>query len=109
MKNRKFKYNGSGTHRRAILHMIGKSQDVFKSKAKVSDISSWMRVSKTTAIKHLKRMVDNEELIETKIPYRQTFAYRYELHPDIVEHYRDGLLKHSYELYAQKILQVILT
>jgi len=109
MTLKKFKYDGSGTHRRAILHMIGESLDVFKTKPKVSDIASWMRVSKPTAIRYLKRMVDNEELIETKVPYRQTFAYRYELHPDVMEHYEEGRLKFSYEIYAQRVLQVILT
>lgn len=111
MQVKKLKYNGSGTHERAILHMIGQSEDVFKSKPSTAEIAAWMNVGKATARKHLNAMVEDGKLIKTKVFYRQPDVYKdtWSLHPDVMIHYEFNGLKTDYELYAQRVLQVILT
>lgn len=106
MSSKKQKFDGSGTHRRAIYHLIGQSQTIFGDKVKISEIAQWMNVSKPTARKHIKWMVDNREVIVTTKPYKNTFVCLIELHPDVMRDYDDGLFVLAYKLYAQRVMKV---
>lgn len=109
------KYRGTHTHRRAILHMIGQSQDVFKSKASIADIAAWMNVTKPTAKKYLDGFVEREELIMSKVAWRKSngevtaWKYEYSLQPATWDKYKMGIYKSWYNIYVQRVLQVILT
>lgn len=108
MAKAKFKYNGSGTHRRAILFMIGQSLEVFKEAATVRDIAGWMNLSKVTARKYLKRMIDNEELQLIEQPYKNTVIHKYMLSQSVRADFYEGRLTDSYHIYAQRVMRVML-
>ena len=107
MKNKRIKYDGRGMHRRAILHMVGQSLLVFGEFVRVSDVASWMNVSKVTATKYLRIMERNEEIIMSKKPYKNTFVYEIQLSHGVWCDFMDGLLHESYQVYAQKVMGII--
>lgn len=108
MKNKKAKYDGRGSHSRAILHLIGKSVSMFGEYPRISDIAAWMNVSKVTATKYLKKMVESREIIMTKKQYKNTFVYEVALDCDIEEEFREGYFVNDYQQYAQKVMGIIL-
>ena len=108
MSNKVSKYNGSTAHRIAILHMIGQSVDVFNSRVRISEIAAWMNVSKVTARKHIQTMIDRDEIITSKVPYKNTCMVLIELHPDMKVEYEAGKYKEAYQMYAQRVMKVIL-
>lgn len=108
MSSKKFKFNGCGTHRRAVLHMIGQSVDIFNAAPTVAEIATWMNVCKRTATKYLKMMVERGEIIMTKEKYKNTFRYRIKLDPFVDEHYKNRILEDDYKWYAQRVMKVTL-
>lgn len=107
MSNKKSKYNGSNMHKRAILHMIGESVATFKSKPTVAEIASWMHVSKTTALRHLKKMLKNKEIVMIKTRYRpNNFKWVIELDDDIMEQYYMNMFHRDYKFYSHRILRI---
>lgn len=108
MQNRLTKYDGRGSHRRAILHMIGQSVEVFKEYVTVKDIASWMNVSKTTALKYIKKMYDKEEIYMWKEDYKNTYMWKIELRYDIFKEYTEERFLAEYKIYAQRVMKVIL-
>lgn len=109
MKNKTMKYDGRGSHRRAILHMIGQSVEVFREYPTIRDISGWMNVSKPTARKYLSRLMENEEIIMFKKPYKNTEICHFDLFEDIRMEFENNVFKNDYKLYAQRVMRVILT
>jgi hypothetical protein len=102
------KYDGRGSHKRAILHMIGQYVNVFNEHATVKDVASWMNVSKATALKHLKMMRENEEINMFKRDYKNTFMWEIDLQIDTFREYAQGQFEAEYKIYAQQVLKVIL-
>lgn len=103
------KFNGCGTHRRAILHMIGQSADVFKSYPSTAEIAAWMNVSKPTAKRYLDKMVSNGELIMSEVKYRKNAVkHHWCLTQSVYQDYQELRLKFDYKVYAQKVMKVIL-
>lgn len=104
MKKVSFKYNGSGTHRRAILHMIGEMENIFKRKVTVADVASWMHVSKPTATKILRGMYDNNEIYMSKsLRTRNSYIWHICLVGDVYGDYAEGRLLQSYNLYMMEM------
>jgi len=104
-KNKKFKYNGCLVHRRAILHMIGQYVEVLGEYPHISDIATWMNVSKKTARKHLKKLQDNREIIMWFTPYKNTIRYNVELSPSVMAHFRADEFVNDYGLYRRERLE----
>lgn len=108
----KTKYNGSGSHRRAILYLIGQAERVFKSEPTTAEIAAWMNVSKTTALKYLRKLQESGELIRSEYVHRrnrktgeiQAIGFTWKLGDiwDSIEY-----CKRDYELWCQRVLQVI--
>jgi hypothetical protein len=110
MSSKEMKYNGCGTHRRAILHMIGQSVEVFNQYPTTAEIAAWMNVSKPTARKYLMRMLDNKEIMIKEVYHRPHIAkHVWKLDSEVENHYNEGILEHDYRKYAQRVLKVILT
>lgn len=102
------KFNGSTTHRSAILYMVGESVDVFRSAPTTADIAAWMNVSKPTARKYLKQMVKRGELIMNKVPHRQTvYKHTWQLSEYTKGMYELGVYDEMYQIYASRVLKVI--
>jgi len=104
-KNKKFKYNGCLVHRRAILHMIGQYVEVLGEYPHISDIATWMNVSKKTARKHLKKLQDNREIIMWFRPYKNTVRYNIDLHHDTNAKYRANDYANDYAAYRRERLE----
>lgn len=110
MSSKESKFNGSASHRRAILHMIGQVVDMFKKEPTTSEVASWMNVSKPTARKHLKEMREQGELWMSSEYHRPNVCkHTWRLTSMLEYHYDEGLLKADYQCYAQKVMKVILT
>jgi hypothetical protein len=89
--------------------MIGQSAEVFKSSPTVAEVAEWMGVSKPTATKYLKMMFDSNEIIMSKKYYRPNVDKFYiSLHPDMMLEYRFGWYKADYQIYAQRVMKVVL-
>jgi predicted ArsR family transcriptional regulator len=108
MAKAKNKYDGTGIHKRAIMHMIGQSVDVFKSEPTTADIAAWMQLSKPTARKHLKKMAIDGELIMSEVPYRaNAVKHTWRLSKYREEDYMRDLLKLDYQFYASRVMKLI--
>lgn len=101
------KYGGSDAHKRAVLHMIGQVEYMVYGDVKVRDVATWMNVCKRTALKHLKRMEANGEVVLTKVPYKNTYMYTVKLSSDTYNEYMDGYFVNDYQLYCQHVLGII--
>jgi Mn-dependent DtxR family transcriptional regulator len=88
--------------------MIGQSVEVFKEYVTVKDIASWMNVSKTTALKYIKKMYDKEEIYMWKEDYKNTYMWKIELRYDIFKEYTEERFLAEYKIYAQRVMKVIL-
>jgi len=101
------KYDRSGSHKRAILHMIGQVEYMVYGKVTVRDVATWMNVCKRTALKHLKRMEANKEVVLTKATYKNTYMYTIELESDTYIEYLYGYYVNDYQLYCQRVMGII--
>lgn len=109
MKSKQKKYNGSKSHKNAILHMIGQVTHTTKDCVYVADIAAWMNVSKTTALKHLKEIEKMDEIDMTKIPYKSnSYIYKIWLDGCVLHEYLNGEYIRDYLEYAQEVLGVII-
>lgn len=105
----KHKFNGSNRHKAAILHMIGQSQSVFLEYATVSDIATWMNVSKTTARKYLLIMSNDGEIEMVKKPYKNMGIIQIGLTDVTWREFLNGTFKDEYTVYAQRVMGIVLT
>lgn len=108
MKKINSKYNSSLSHRKAILHMIGQSVEVFREYVKIADVASWMNVSKPTARKHLHAMWLRGEIRMWHIPYKNTIIYMIDLTDEVKQQYEDKDYEIDYRMYAQRVMKAIL-
>lgn len=103
-----YKFNGSNLHYMAILHMIGQCETVFKECAVISDVANWMNVSKTTARKYLLIMSKDLDIVMTIAPYKTFGVTNIVLSYNAMQEYKQGAFKDAYNLYAQRVMGVIL-
>ena len=94
------KYNGCTYHRLALLHVIGQLEQV-NDCATLADIARFMNVSKPTAMKYLKPMIDNQEICKAEQNYRSNAKkYKFYLFEDIRDEYKSGHYWKAYMLYS---------
>ena len=108
MNNKPMKFNGSNMHKDAILHLIGQSAEVFREYAVVSDVASWMNVSKPTATKYLNQLWNEGLIYMWKREYKNTFIWMIDLKDEAMRKYTKDEYKPAYQLYAQQVMKVIL-
>jgi hypothetical protein len=109
MKKAIQKFDASQPHIEAILHMIGQAEVVYRDSATIADVAAWMKVCKRTAAKYLKVLEASGEIIMSKEKYRKNVdRYRVQLSEQNRNIYDCGDYLRAYEIYAQRILGIIL-
>lgn len=108
MSLKKRKFNGSEQHYMAILHLIGESVEVFHERPVIADVAEWMNVSKTTARKYLRIMNKIGDISMVIKPYKTFGVTEIDLSYYAMMQYRNGEFRRAYELYAQKVMGIIL-
>ena len=107
MSPRNKKYTGVALHRMALLHAIGQLEIFNNGCVKVSDVLQFMGVSKPTAIKHLKRLVENNEVVMKKISRGNYGQWSFVLHEDMAKEFNDGVYRPYFTAYCKRVLKVL--
>lgn len=100
MENKKVKYDGRGSHRRALLHAIGQLEEI-SGGATVREAARFMNVSKPTAQRYLKAMESNGEIYSLWEDYRSNCGKRvYFLKRDVFHEYVNNAFSLEFKLFA---------
>lgn len=93
----------------AIVYMIGQSVSVFSEAPKIRDVADWMGVSKPTANRHLRRMESEGcvRFLEFVTPSGWR-VFHVVLTAQGKEHARKDAVKSAYQIYAQRVMGIIL-
>ena len=109
MKDFNKRYNGGAVHRLALLHAVGQLEIVTGGMIKVSALQDFMCVSKPTAIKYLKELAGENEIIMSKNDEVGRFGQWEVCLSEVTENeYKLGCYKPYFASYCQRVLKVIL-
>lgn len=90
-----------------IAFMIGESEYVFGKPVSIYDIAPALGVSKPTASKFLKRMIEVGYLVEDVKQYRRNAVkYEYWLTREAYNKYLSGVFTGAYEHYKALVFQI---
>lgn len=95
----------------AVMHGIGQMMDMRYGGVGAGDVSRWLGVSKPTAFKFLRKMVDRDLIYERKNTWRGSMTvFQYVLTESTFRMYRKGEFKASHKRffssnYSEKLTQ----
>ena len=108
MKQKRSKYNGSISHKLAIIHLIGQAHTAYRDDARRRDIADWMGVSKVTSTRHIRKLMEEGYLEEIRETWRTSAEVcTYKLTPMSDKLYQGGETRQHYYMYCQRVMRVI--